>query len=271
MSNPEALRLSWSHLRLHDECPAKWGLQRSHPSAVKDIRNFVHGTVVDIAMRRYLGQESPQAGWMREQVDAIFEECTEHSDEGTVRWKTASDRRDTLAMCRELVTRLDPILDRYCLPFRWDEALRFSVPIMVDVPGGLREITLIGEMDLLVEDSEGRMAVWDLKATRDDAYYKKVLGQLAFYALAVRAMHGRFPVMTGLIQPMCAERVLPVTITDQAVREMAARITRTANDIWAGRLAPKAGNEGCNWCEVMRVCPKFALPTRPGRVALTRG
>lgn len=222
-------------------------------------------------MRRYLALESPRAGWMREQVDAIFEECTERSDEGKVRWKSANDRRDTLAMCRELVTRLDPILDRYCLPFRWDEALRFDVPLMIRGPGGMRPIALIGEMDLLVEDSEGRMAVWDLKATRDDAYYKKVLGQLAFYAIAVKALHGRFPVMTGLIQPMCAQQVLPVTITDQAVREMAARIERTANDIWAGRVGPKAGNEGCDWCEVQRLCPKFNLPARPGRVALARG
>ena len=271
MSDGEGLRISWSRVRLHDECPAKWELRKRHPSAVADIRNFVHGTVVDVAMRRWLEQTPPEPGWMLAHVEEIFEECTERSDEGIARWRNAGDRAKTLAFCCELVTRLEVILNRYCLPFEWEAAKRFAVPIKVPGPGGgMRQIQLIGETDLLVIDNQGRIVVWDLKATENDKYFEKVLGQLAFYAIAVKAMRGRFPVMTGLIQPMCTERVLPVTITEQAVREMAARITRTANDIWAGKVAPKVSSD-CGWCDVQRVCPAFNLPTRPGRVALSRG
>jgi hypothetical protein len=271
VTDPAVLRLSWSRLRLHDECPAKWQLKRDGKSSLTDIRNFMHGNVVDLAMRRWLSQESPEAGWMRAQVDAIFEETSKPSDEGMVKWKSASDRRDTLDFCRELVVRLEKILLRYALPFNYDPAIRFAVPITIPgLDGEPRELILHGEMDLLVEDCDGLIAVWDLKATRDNGYYKKVLGQLAFYAIAVLAMRGRLPAMTGLLQPMCDQQVLPVTVTPQAVREMAARIERTAHDIWAGRTLPKASDEGCNWCEVQRLCSKFdkRQVVRSGRTAL---
>jgi hypothetical protein len=255
---------------MHDECPAKGMLMRSSKSPYTDIRSFYHGNVVDLAMRRWLLQDSPEPGWMTAQVDALFDEAeviAKDTGDGVVKWKSATDKAETREFCRELVKRLEPILARYALPFTWDPAKRFKVPVRVtDLRGEPREILLVGEMDLLVQDRDGLLAVWDLKATRDNQYYKKVLGQLAFYALAVRLEHGRYPAMTGLIQPMCDRQVLPVTVDAQALREMAARIERTARDIWAGNLAPKADNKDCGFCAVQHVCPKFER--KSGRVPL---
>jgi hypothetical protein len=269
------LSLSWSRLRTHTECPAKGELMRTHKPPTQDIRNYFHGNVVDLAMRRWLSRENPETGWMAAQIDAIFEESAQiakDTGDGIVRWRNPSDKEETRLFCRELVVRLEPILARYALPFTWQPAIRFRVPISVPyLDGELRLINLVGEMDLMVEDSQGRIAVWDLKATKDNGYYRKVLGQLAFYALAVKAMKGRFPAMTGLIQPMCDERVKPVQVTDQAVREMAGRITALAHDIWAGRLAPKEDDAGCTGaygCPVQHACSKFKLPP-PGRLSLT--
>jgi hypothetical protein len=267
-----ALRISWSRLRLHDECPAKGDLMRRHKSPVQDIRSFFHGNVVDLAMRRWLDMEEPPAGWMLAQVDALFEEAeviARETGDGIVRWKNLEDKAATLEFCRELVTRLEPILVKYALPFEWEPAKRFQVPVRIqDLGGHWREITLVGEMDLLVRDSEGRLAVWDLKATRDNGYYKKVLGQLAFYAIACKAMYGQLPAMTGLFQPMCDQQVLPVTVDADAVAQMASRITKAARDILAGHVAPKAGNDGCAYCAVQHACPKFSFG-RPGRMSMT--
>ncbi len=239
---------------------------------MQDIRSFVHGNVVDLAQRRWLAQESPEPGWMAVHIDEIFDESikiAKETGDGIVRWKGPGDKDETREFCRDLVTRLEPILVKYALPFVWDPAVRFSVPISVPyLDGQLREIILVGEMDLVVYDCDGRIAVWDLKATRDNAYYRKVLGQLAFYALAVKAMKGRFPVMTGLIQPMCDQPVLPVTVDRDAVAQMAGRITKTAQDIWAGRLAPKADSTGCAYCPVKHACSKFSSGRKPGRVSL---
>lgn len=263
--NPDKLlRISWSRLRAHDECPAKGALQREFKYSKQDIRNFVHGNVVDTLMRRWLAFDDPEMGWMAAQVDAVFEEWM-HSEEGIVRWKHPGDRAETLEFCRELVTRLEPILVKYALPFTWQPAVRFDVPIKVrHLDGSMREIRLVGEMDLLVQDAAKRVAVWDLKGTKDNSYWRKVAPQLAFYAIAVWIMTGQFPYRTGLIQPMCDEQVLPVTVTPQAVREMGTRIERVARDIWAGRLAPKESNEGCAYCPANHACPKYAMPARGG-------
>lgn len=274
MSDPSALRISWSRLRLHDECPAKGQLMRDHKTPYKDIRSFFHGNVVDLLMRRWLDQEEPEPGWMLANVERVFDEAigiARDTGDGYVKWKSETDRAETLEFCRELVIRLEKILTVYALPFTWQPAVRFNVPIMVpDLRGDLREIRLVGEMDLLLTDSMLRTGVYDLKATRDNSYYRKVLGQLAFYSLVVRIMTGSYPHSTGLIQPMCDQQVLPVEITDQAKREMAGRITRVAHDIWAGRLAPKADDAGCGWCPVQGVCPKFRNIGHRGRVSLSQ-
>jgi hypothetical protein len=265
------LRLSWSRIRQHQECAAMGKLLRDHKSPVTDVRNFFHGNVVDQCQRRWLSQPVPEPGWMLAHVDEIMAETEVHareSGDGVVRWRTATDKTEVRDFCRELVTRLEPILTEYCLPFSWDPAVRFEVPIQVTyLDGSLREIHLVGEIDLMVQDSSGRLAVWDLKGTRDDQYWRKTVGQLVFYAIAVKALMGRWPVMTGLMQPMCTQRVLPVSITPQAVRETWGAIERTAQDIWAGRLSPKADNDGCSYCPVHNACPKFRV-SGTGRVAL---
>lgn len=270
---PKLLRLSWSRLRTHDECPALYDLRKSNRSPLFDNRNFVHGNATDVAMRRWLSMEEPPPGWMLANIAEILDECSKPSKEGIVKWRSTADKAQVLEFCMELVTRLEVLLNRYALPFTWTPARRFEVAVTIPgLDGEPREILLVGEMDLLVEDVMGRIVVWDLKATKDDGYYKKVLGQLAFYCIVVAAMRNRMPVKAGLLQPMCAERALPLTISMADVRVMFARIERTAHDIWAGRLDPKADDAGCNWCDMRRACPKFGRPVgrTGGPVAIGR-
>jgi hypothetical protein len=272
VTDREIIRISWSRLRNHDECPAKGDLLRKAKSPYTNIRDFYHGNVTDLLMRRWLSMDDPPAGWMSAQLDAVFEEgevIARETGDGIVRWRGPGDKEQTRELCRELVKRLEPILRRYALPFDWDPAVRFRVPLAIrDQDGTKRQVYLVGEMDLMVRDNEGQIAVWDLKATRDNDYYRKVLGQLAFYAIAVKALtrgedcpRGRFPDKVGLIQPMCEQQVLPFDVDPDAVAQMAARIERVARAIWAGELAPKAGNGGCSYCPVYHACPKFARPS----------
>ena len=251
------LKISWSRLRTHEECPAKGDLKaRGFKSPLMNTRLFFHGNVTDQLMRRWLSQENPELGWMAAQVDAVFADMEEHP-EGVLKWKHPGDRAETLEFCRELVTRLEVILVRYVLPFDWTPAWRFEVPVRVPYGREVRQILLVAAY----ADRDGGVAVLDLKATANDHYYQKVLGQLAFYALAVKISKaprlGRWPARSGLIQPMCEQRLLPVDVMAgdmQAVREMAGRIERVARDIWEGRLEPKPG-EFCGSCEVRNGCP----------------
>jgi len=265
------VRLSWSRLRVHDECPQKGQLLAQRKKAkVADIRSYIHGNIADQLMRRWLSMDEPPPGWMTEHLDEVFEatvtEARETGD-GIVKWKSPTDRAEVREFVRELVTRLEEILGKYCLPFDWTPAYRFEVPFEVH---GIA-VRLVGEADLLVFDNRGRVAVWDLKATQNNEYWRKVVAQLVFYAIAVRASGaeqlGRWPAMAGLIQPMCDQRVLPVTITPAAIREMGARIERAASDILAGRLDPRPGDY-CQWCEVSHACPAWTVRGGRGRVSI---
>lgn len=278
MSDDGPLRLSWSRIRTHAECHAKGALLRDHKSPSADIRNFFHGNVVDLAMRRWLRQEPPTPGWMVAQIGQLMEQAeadAKATGDGLVKWRHSSDKAEVLEFCRDLVVRLEDILGWLCLPYEWEEAVRFSVPATIPGPGGEpRQILLVGEIDLLVRDLQSDIHVWDLKATKDNAYFRKVTGQLAFYEVAWAAKTGKWPVRSGLIQPMCDQPVIAFDFSQDngaARTQIMQRIISTANDIWAGRLDPKADNQDCVYCPVRHACPKFKVEGGRGRAQLLLG
>jgi len=149
------------------------------------------------------------------------------------------------------------------------------VPLTIPDPNDEpRRIDLIGEIDLLVEMPGDQVIVWDLKATKDDNYWRKVLGQLTFYNIVVAIMRSQderitadpWPTAAGLLQPMCAEQDPVFTFTQEDYSQMFQRISALARDIWLGNVLPKADNTGCRYCEVRGACPKF--PKGRGRVGL---
>jgi hypothetical protein len=221
-------------------------------------------------MRAWLSQDSPQPGQMAAMVDEVLEAAERDAPaegDGVVRWKTAGDKAETREWCRELVIRLEPILLELAVPIEYQPAVRFSAPLVLPHPeGGQRQIQLIGEIDLLTRDAVGGWRVWDLKGTRDPSYWRKVVGQLLFYEVAVRLMHGDWPVQSGLIQPMIDQRVLTFEFSETDRRDMMYRMSKVATDIWRGALGPKADMAGCDRCDVRHACPKFAGTGR-GRVA----
>jgi PD-(D/E)XK nuclease superfamily len=265
------LRLSWSRIRTHTECRAKGRLMREHKPPNMDIRGFFHGTVVDRAMRKWLDQEKPEPGWMLAHVDKILDEeeqVAKDTGDGIVRWKSAGDKQQLREFCRELVVRLEVVLQEYCLPFSWDPAIRFEVPLVInDLQGLPRKIHMIGEIDLLVKRPEG-LVVYDLKATRDNGYWRKVTGQLLFYDIAMWGQTREWPITSGLIQPMCDNQLPHFQFSMEDRTQMFAVIERTARDIWRDDLLPKEDCKGCADCDVRHACPKFATSMRRGRAQL---
>lgn len=267
--------ISWSRLKDHEECQEKaYLLGRGFRSPVTDIRVFFKGTVADRCMRQWLDQDNPELGWMAAHVDTILDkevvEARETGD-GGVNWKHPGDKDEVRAWVKTCVTKLEPLLVKYALPYDYQPALRFKVPINLPyLDGTLQRIWLNGELDLLCEvprldeTVSRRFHVWDLKATENDQYYKKVIGQLVFYDIAIRAKYGAWPVASGIFQPMCLEPMVPFTLTMDHRREMMARIERAVRQQWAGQHHPKESDAGCNWCPVQHACPKFAL-AKPGK------
>lgn len=264
--NVEPLQLSWSALRRHDECRMKAKLYRQGvKSASSNIRGYFHGTVCDRVMRDWLND--PQPGQMPDMVTAYVDKCLQEAVEtgdGIVRWKHANDKTEMTKWCRELVTRLEPILQRYVLPFEYEQAKRFKVPLEIpNLVGEPTTVLLVGEIDLLCRDNKARWGLWDLKATEDDGYWRKTVAQLTFYDLCVEAMFDNPTYIAGLIQPMCKQPVLPVKITEIERAELLARVVTMAHTIWKEDFALAEKTAICNYCEVRHACPKFN-PVRTG-------
>lgn len=250
------------------ECRAKGALvSAGRKSPVSDYRNFFGGTTVDSCMRQWLSMDEPPAGWMAAHIDEIFDHMeveVRETGDGIVKWRDTGDRAKLRAWCKELVTRLEPILLEEVIPYEYEVATRFKVPLTIPgLDGNPRKILLTGEMDLLTWREKGLpRAVQDLKATEDNSYWRKVSGQLTFYEIAVWGMCGKWPEFSGLIQPMCDEPTPKFWFgTDPADprRQMFVTICNVAADIWRKDLPPKADAAGCSYCPVKQACPKFAV------------
>lgn len=256
------LSLSWSQLRNWEECKQKHHLMKSgHRSPAQDIRGYFHGTVVDRVMRDWLSADGLVAGEMVTRVEDIMEreeQAALDSGDGVVRWKHREDRAEVLAFCRELVFRLEPILNEFVLPFEYEPAKRFKTVLEIPyLDGRPVPIFLIGEMDLLVRNQSGDFLVWDLKGTKDDNYWRKTIGQLVFYDLSTFAMFGQYSNGGGLIQPMCKQQVLPMTVSTQQRAEMMQRIVAMAHALWRKDYALRDDIKLCGYCPVRHACPRF--------------
>ncbi len=254
--------ISWSALRAHEECRQKSALLRGgHRSPAADLRGFFHGMVVDRAMRDWLADPDHPTGAMRRALDDTIDAEAAHataSGDGVVRWKHAADRTDMREFCAQLVDRLEPILRERVLPYPYAVAHRFRVPLNVPhIDGGTATVTLIGEMDLLVHYPDGD-GIWDLKGTRDNTYFRKVIGQLVFYDVAHGAQTGRDPIVAGLIQPMCDEPVLPFDFDADARRNLLGRVLRMAADIWRQEQTCTTHTSRCSMCNVSHACARYA-------------
>lgn len=262
--------VSWSSLRYWTECKQLAYLVRERKkNPVQDTRNFFHGNVVDRIMRNWLTMDEPEAGLMPRMVDEYMEKCEQEvkeKEDGRIKWRHRTDKQEVRDFCVELVTRLEPILFEEVIPYEYEPAKRFAVPVKeTTIEGEPIRIILKGEYDLLVRNPEtGLFRVWDLKATKDNNYWRKTFGQLIFYDLATFAMFpevGAFPEQSGLIQPMCDERVKRFEFSNDDRAKIWSDITRMAETMWKGDYAPKEDAAGCYNCVVRHACSKFK-PTK---------
>jgi hypothetical protein len=260
----QPFRISWSALQNWEMCRQKgWLVSQRKSSVIKDGRNFFHGTVVDSIMRSWL--KDPQPGQMPLMVDSYMDDIeanTQEKGDGYVKWRHKEDRNNVRDFCLELTKRLEPILMEKVVPFDYEPAKRFKIEIKLpDENNELQPVLLTGEFDLLVRDNDQKFHVWDLKATADNSYWKKTLGQLVFYDLAVYAMFLETPVTSGLIQPMCDQRILEFSFTDADRRAMFGRIMAMMRAVWAKDHTPTDDSNCCYSCPVKSACVKYNKPS----------
>lgn len=257
--SPRPLRLSWSQLRVHEECRQKAYLMRQgKKNPAKDMRNYFPGMVADRVMQQWLAD--PQPGAMSAMVDAALdlgEQDAIDTGDGVVRWRNRIDRAEVRRFVTEMVVKLEPVLNAFVTRFEYFAPHRFTETVLVPyLDGTPTPVTIVGEMDIKVRTPAG-WVVLDLKGTADPQYWRRCVGQLVFYDLAVLAAHQQRTEFVGIIQPMCENPVVAWAVQEQDRRELWARLVRMAQQIWSDDTACKDGTSGCTWCEVRHACPRY--------------
>lgn len=252
----------------HDFCKQRASLVSQHKrSEIDDVRNFFHGNVCDRVMRAWLFGGDPRPGVMPGMVEEYFGRCLDEikeKAEGVVRWRSRSDRAELMEYCTTLLTRLEPYLLKWVIPYDYAPEYRFSVPLRIPyLDGDLVFIELVGGIDILIRitmpDGTIRWRAFDLKATANPDYVRKVRGQGVFYDIAILASFGASPIDFTFLQPMVERNPYEVvTVSDADRRSMLARIKDVAHDRWRGDDAPKPDASGCNRCPVRGACSKYA-------------
>jgi len=255
------LYLSWSALRTHDTCKERsFHVREGRKAAIQDSRGFFPGTVTDRVVRDLLDSGDPRRGVMAQMVESVIDRewATIQEEGGSIAWKNPGDREQVIRDCIEAVTKIEPALWKYVIPYEYQPDFSFKAPVEVPHPaGGTETVILRGFMDILVRDDKERWWVWDVKHTRDNDYWRKTEGQLTFYDLAVRLLFGEGTVRTGLLQPLCQQQVKPFIITEQKSAEMMQRVSGMARDIWNDEHPPRRDFKECHFCEVKHACSKF--------------
>lgn len=262
-SPPDPVIISWSGLKRWENCP-----QHQLRVITKEAdrsgkgRIFLPGTVCDLVQRRWLDSEDPQPGEMVEMVDKIFSEVVEER-ESVIRWRgnPISDQADVKAYCRETVTNLEPWLIQNVLPYDYQAEVKFrafmQVPYICDDRFGV--VKMIGGIDIVVRDDQGKFRLYDLKTTKDAGYIRSTLAQLIFYDLAWGLVQEDFyhAVEWGFVTPTLPERMIPIVVDREDRRAMLSRIIKYAQGVWHDAWDPKPDDAGCGYCEAKGACEKF--------------
>jgi hypothetical protein len=264
MSEEKLLSVSWSKLKTWEHCKQKAWLQGNgfkNPTA--NTRVFFRGTVTDRILRSWLQDDNRQPEQMAGMVEEYIELCEQEqkdSGSGIVRWKSPTDKQESVDWCRDLLVKIEPLVEELVVPYLPDVYADKHLRATVTIPGldgEPRDIMMIGILDILI-DSPEFLAVYDLKATADESYWKKTIMQLVFYDIMLEASGYRVPDATALIQPMCKEQVKYIEITEQHKINLMQKVVAYAHSVWQEDFAPKESDAGClSWCEVAHACVKF--------------
>jgi hypothetical protein len=225
--------------------------------------------VADRVQRAWLALPDPQPGQMAAMVPDMLDQWSnperDNPEFQPVRWRGGDpqrDRAEVLEFCTLVVTRLEPILLKHVVPFDYQPELRFETWIgLPDPSGDIKPVRLVGGIDIVVRLPDDRFVLFDLKATKQDSYIGKTLGQGIFYDISWKHYWGEHPVRFGFIAPALDERLVWCDISEEDRTVMRSRIMRFAQGMWRGDWAPKADDDGCDYCDTKHVCDKYAAPS----------
>jgi putative RecB family exonuclease len=239
------VRLSFSRVDTYDNCPRKFRYAYVDKLPGRPGPHLSFGTSIHAALEDFYDRKLPDCPTEEELLGFLYE-----------RWDSSGfvdlDRDEQLAFYRQAQDVLRRFHHRCAPTYRLPAATEawFELPIGY-------EATVVGSIDRVDVDDEGRFHVIDYKTNRKVKDRERVAGslQLSIYALACRHLFGALPATVSL------DFVVPGVEIKVAVEELDLEGARqtvldTAAAIRAERFEPTP-NPLCGWCDFRAVCPAW--------------
>jgi len=262
--------LSWSRLRSHEECKQKSYLNRTRQkAAIEDHRNFLPGNITDRVVRDWLlGDPWNNLDTMKDMVPEYLDKSIQDTkkQDAVIKWKGEDDKSNIIRDCTEAVTKIEPHLIKYVLPYEYTPDYAFKVPLQIEVDENTTaNLVLNGYMDILVKHSESKYFIFDVKHTKDNNYWKKTIGQLSFYDTSLFLLTGDYSTYSGLLQPLCKDPIKPFNIQEGDRQKMWQSISNYATDVIRNNVEITNDVSKCMMCAYKHACPRFKPKMKNGK------
>jgi putative RecB family exonuclease len=246
------VRLSFSRVDTYGNCPRKFRYAYVDKLPGRPGPHLSFGTSIHAALEDFYDRKLPECPTEEQLLGFLYE-----------RWDGSGfvdlDRDEQLAFYRHAQDVLRRFHRRCAPTYRLPAATEawFELPIGY-------EATVVGSIDRVDVDDDGRLHVIDYKTNRKVKDRQRVAGslQLAIYALACRHLFGTLPATVSLDFVVAGVEVA-VAVEDLDLEGARQQVLDTAAAVRADRYEPTP-NPLCDWCDYRAICP--AWEGEPGQL-----
>lgn len=246
--------LSATGYRTYRDCPQQYYYKyilRQKPE-FEPQQNFLKGNALHHLMEGYIDGKEKRPDWFRENAPAYWNaelEAVAKNPRHTLEWGA-----EELAKHGELYLKWADTLAALFERYDFDPALmvsEFKADTYTEA-GGVK-FKMAGRVDVMIDTTDGGLAVLDLKASANKAITD--YDQVVWYSHLAGLKLGKRVDYVGYILP--AFDKVTLSYVPQAARDaLMERVGKALNEINAGNLKPgDPQNTPCFFCDFKRVCP----------------
>ncbi|MFA9445244.1 RecB family exonuclease [Egicoccus sp. AB-alg6-2] len=239
------VRLSFSRVDAYENCPRRFRYAYVDKLPGRPGPHLSFGTSIHAALEDFYDRKLPSCPTENELLGFLY-----------ARWDSSGfahlPRDEQLAFYRHA----QDILRRYHRRAAPTYRLPADTEVWFELPIGF-EATVVGSIDRVDVDDEGRFHVVDYKTNRKVKNRERVAQslQLAIYALACRHLFGVLPATVSL-DFVVPGVVITVPLEDLDLDAAREAVLATARAVREERYEPTP-NRLCDWCDFRALCPAW--------------
>jgi RecB family exonuclease len=241
------VRLSFSRIEAYRNCPRKFRYSYVDKLPGRPGPHLSFGTSIHAALEAFYDRKLPGCPSEEELLGFLYDA-----------WDSTGFQHLSRDDQLEFYRHAQQVLRRYHRRVAEGYRLPAATEAWFELPIGY-EATVVGSIDRVDVDDDGRFHVVDYKTNRKVKDRGRVAGslQLSLYALACRHLFGVLPATVSLDFVVAGVEVV-VPLEDLDLEGARQAVLDTAAAVRAGSYAPTP-NPLCDWCDFRAICPAWPV------------